>query len=198
MAKRKKSQVGNLVIYTVIICILVGVALGGYYKMMKRQQDIESARTPKTETDKLIAKDLESGYPDTPAEVMKLWGRYNQCMYNTAMSDEQFTALLEQMRRMYSSELLDANPEVDHGTNLREEIEDFREQKSKIVSYSADTGGSVQYKTVNNKECAYLQISYFISKKDGYSKVFEDFLMVKEDDKWKILGFKMDGSGAVS
>ncbi len=199
MAKRKKSQAGNLVVYVIVISVLVGVALAGYYKIMKRQQVSESDQTPKTEAEKLIAKDLEAGYPDTPAEVMKLWGRYNQCIYNSGLTDEQYGLLLKQLRMMYSSDLLSQNKEEDQSIKLKAEIDEFQGNKSKIVSYSTDTGKSVQYKTLNNRECAYLKLSYFISQKNGYSQVYEDFILVKEDGAWKILGFKMDNeSGETS
>lgn len=38
-------------------------------------------------------------------EVMKLWGRYNQCLYNSNMTDEQREELVKKLRYMYSEEL---------------------------------------------------------------------------------------------
>lgn len=184
--KTRKKIIG----FVLVMGLIVVGALGIYYQYMKKQQTDSVVHTPTTETEKLIAKDLEMGYPETPTEVMKLWGRFNQCLYNTSLDEEQFTALLKQLRIMYSSDLLAQNPEETHSTNLKKEISKFQEDKGNIVSYSAETGKSVQYKTVNNRECANIRISYFINKKGSYVKSFQDFILVKEDNKWKILGFK--------
>lgn len=184
--KTRKKIIG----FVLVMGLIVVGALGIYYQYMKKQQTDSVVHTPTTETEKLMAKDLEMGYPETPTEVMKLWGRFNQCLYNTSLDEEQFTALLKQLRIMYSSDLLAQNPEETHSTNLKKEISKFQEDKGNIVSYSAETGKSVQYKTVNNRECANIRISYFINKKGSYVKSFQDFILVKEDNKWKILGFK--------
>ncbi len=196
MVEKKKKHNG-LVVFVIVLCFVVAGCLIGYYKMMKRQQQTEES-TPTTEAEKLIAKDLESDYPETPKEVMKLWGRINQCLYNTTLEDDQFTSLLGQLRVLYSSELLEENTEENHRKKLKEEIEEFRGDKGKIVSYSAETGKTVQYKKVNGKQCADIQISYFINQKSGYSKLYEDFVLVKEDGKWKVLGFKESGSSSAN
>ncbi|MCH5265997.1 MAG: hypothetical protein J1F02_08870 [Lachnospiraceae bacterium] len=180
----------NITAFSFIMCLVVVGAMGIYYQYMKRQQLQTEVHTPTTEVEKLIAKDLEVGYPETPTEVMKLWGRINQCIYNTALDDEEFDALLGQLRAMYSKELLEQNPENAHKNRLQEEVKEFQADKNKIVSYSAETGNGVKYKTINNQECADIRISYFINNGSGYVKNFQDFILVKEDGKWKIQGFK--------
>lgn len=184
--KKKKS----LVSFVFLMCIIVIVGLAVYFQFMKRQQMQQEEKTPTTETEKLIAKDLDAGYPETPTEVMKLWGRLNQCMYNTELEEEQFDALLSQMRALYSSELLAQNPEEAHKAKLQEDLTHFHDYGYKIVSYTVETGTDVQYKTINNKECAYLNMYYFINQKGDYTKNYQDYILVKEDGKWKILGFQ--------
>ncbi len=184
--KKKKS----LASFVFLMCIIVIVGMAVYFQFMKRQQMKQEVKTPTTETEKLIAKDLEAGYPETPTEVMKLWGRLNQCMYNTELEEEQFDALLSQMRTLYSSELLAQNPEDAHKAKMQEELAHFHDYGYKIVSYSAETGTAVQYKTINSKECAYLTLYYFINQKGKYTKNYQDYILVKEDGKWKILGFQ--------
>lgn len=188
---KKNNPINKKLIGFVLVMVLVVVgALGIYYKYMKRQQADSVTRTPTTETEKLIAKDMEMGYPETPTEVMKLWGRFNQCLYNTTLDEEQMIDLLKQLRTMYSSDLLEQNPEESHIDKLQKEISQFQDDKGNIVSYSTETGKSVQYKTINSRECANIRISYFINKKGSYAKSYQDFILVKEDGKWKILGFK--------
>ena len=187
VAKKRRS----IVTFSFVICLIAVAAIGGYYQIMKRQQMKSEVKTPTTELEKLIAKDLEIGYPETPTEVMKLWGRLNQCLYNTSVTDEEFDQLFAQLRKLYSSDLLEANPEESHHDKLKAEVEQFRDDKKKIVSYTADTGSSVQYKTIKDRECAYLGISYFMNTGGRtYAKTFQDFILVRQNDRWKILGFK--------
>lgn len=180
----------NITVFTFIICMLVIGCLAVYYQYMKREQIQAEVHTPATETEKLIAKDLEMGYPETPTELMKLWGRLNQCLYNTSLSEEEIHSLLKQLRVMYSKELLQNNEEKKHLSNLEKEVSKFKEDKNKIVSYSTETAASVKYKTIKNQQYADIRISYFVTHTGNYSKIFQDFLLIKENDKWKILGFK--------
>lgn len=191
MKKTRKSMKSNIIAFVFIMLILIVGALAGYYQFMKKQQMDKSVKTPATEKEKLLAKDLEIGYPETPTEVMKLWGRYNQCIYNSILEEEDFSSMVKQMRVLYSDELLAQNKEEEHISKLKAEIEKFKDDKKKIVSYQAETGTSVKYKTIQGKDCAYLTISYFINVKRGYSKLYQDFILVNEDGKWKILGFKL-------
>ena len=195
VAKKRRS----IVTFSFVICLIAVAAVGGYYQVMKRQRMKSEVKTPTTELEKLIAKDLEIGYPETPTEVMKLWGRLNQCLYNTSVSDEEFDQLLLQLRKLYSTDLIEANPEEQHHDKLKAEVEQFRDDKKKIVSYSADTGSAVQYKTINDRECSYLKISYFMNTGGRtYAKSYQDFILVRQNDRWKILGFKESAQETVS
>jgi hypothetical protein len=187
VAKKRRS----IVTFSFVICLVAVAAIGGYYQVMKRQKMQSEVKAPTTELEKLIAKDLDIGYPETPTEVMKLWGRLNQCIYNSKVSDDEFKSLALQLRKMYSTDLLDQNPEERHIQRLSEEVEKFKEDKKKIVSYSAETGSAIQYKTINGRECAYIKISYFMNTGGrAYAKTFQDFILVKQNERWKILGFK--------
>ena len=187
LAKKRRS----IVTFSFVVCLVAVAAVGGYYQFMKRQQMQSEVKAPTTELEKLIAKDLEIGYPETPTEVMKLWGRLNQCIYNTKLTDDEFDQLLLQLRMLYSTDLLDVNPESVQHEKLKAEVDQFKSDKKKIVSYSADTGSAVQYKNINGRDCAYLKISYFMNTGGrSYAKTFQDFILVDEEGRWKILGFQ--------
>ena len=196
--RKRKNKAGSLTVFVVIMCLVVVGGLSVYYQIMKKQHMRTQTHTPTTETEKLIAKDLDVGYPETPMEVMKLWGRINQCMYNSALSDQQYTELLGQLRCLYSSELLEENKEEDHSVKLKNEIAEFQKNKSKIINYSAETGQKIQYKTIRDRDCAYIRISYFIGQKTGHIKLYQDYVLIQEERKWKILGFKEQQEEAVS
>lgn len=150
--------------------------------------------TTASEAERLINKDLEVGYPDTPTEVLKLFGRMNQCIYNNNMSDKQFDELVNQMRLLYSNSLLSQNPFEEQRDNLKDEIQEFRKQKRRIANYTVDKGSSVKYKTIQNQDCAYVQMAYFMKENGNYTKSFQEYILVKEDKKWKILSFQKNVS----
>lgn len=194
-----KKMAKNMTLFVFLTCLVVIVIMFLYYRHKNSGQPEQLGGTTKAEVDRLAEKDLEVGYPDTPTELLKLLGRLNQCMYNTDLSDEQFDALLNQLRMLYSTSLLDQNPLEEHRKNLREEIESFDNAKTSIVSYTVDKGGSVKYETVEGQECAYLQMAYFLKengKSPKSSKSFQDYVLVKENGDWKIMAFKRaDTSG---
>lgn len=196
--KNKKSNRNKIIMFCFIMCLVVVGALIAYYQFMRRQQSEETVKTPVTATDKLIDKDIENGYPDTPAEVLELWGRITQNLYNDAGGDE-VDKLAKQLRVMYSSELLEQNEESAHIEKLKKELETFRENKIKILNYSTDTGSNIQYKTVNGRECAYMRLSFLLTRSQrGYMKMYQDFVLAKEDNKWKVIGFQETQQESVS
>ncbi len=194
MDKKAGKKKSNLITFIVFIVLLVAAGLVIYYQYMHKQQIHELDKTPTTETEKLIAKDLEIGYPETPVEVMKLWGRLNMCVYNSALDEAQFASLLDQMRMLYSKELLEQNQRDVHQKRLQEEVSEFQGNKNKIVSYSADTGTSTVYKQIQGRDSAKVRVSYFINRGGTYVKQFQEYILVKEDQKWKILGFQEEST----
>ena len=114
MKSFKPSTGKKLAAFSFFMCMVVIGGMAVYYQYMKRQQLKSTTQTPTTEVQKLIDKDLDQGYPETPVEVMKLWGRYNQCLYNSNMTDEQREELVKKLRYMYSEELAQKNPEKEH------------------------------------------------------------------------------------
>lgn len=189
----------NLLIFLIFLCIAVAGALAIYYRFMVRQQKKAATNTATTELERLIAKDLELGYPETPAEVMKLWGRLNLCIYNTeGVEDTEYESLLKQLRVLYSKDLLEQNEEGAHIAKLKEEVAEFQDEKKKMSNFTTDTGMSVKYKTIHDRDCAYARVSFFVNQKGKYVKTYVYFILVKEDDKWKILGFKEASEAAPS
>ena len=191
MKKKSGTNAKNkLILFIFLMCLLVVGGLVVYYQYMRKQQMQGMEKVPTTEAEKLIAKDMEVGYPETPTELLKLWGRINQCIYNTDLNDEEQEALFRQLRMMYSSELLEQNEESTHMKKFTDEVEEFQDNKYKIVNFSVDKGANVQYKTINKSECADIHMYYFIKKSGKCIKNHQDFALIKEDDKWKVLGFQ--------
>ncbi len=183
-----KKMAKNMSTFAFITCLVVIAVIFVFAEHKK--QDKSVVTTKSTEVEKLSAKDLELGYPETPAEVLKLFGRINQCMYNTSLSDEEFDQLLNQMRMLYSSQLLAQNPMDEQRANMKKEVDSFISNKKRIVNYTVDKSSSVEYEKINGQECAYAQLAYFMTENNQYSKTFQEYVLIKENDQWKILAFR--------
>lgn len=188
-----KKMAKNITGFAFLAGLLIVVAIAFFYAH-KEKQDTTTDSSTASEAERLIGKDLEVGYPDTPTEVLKLFGRMNQCIYNNNMSDKQFDELVNQMRLLYSNSLLSQNPFEEQRDSLKEEIAEFRKQKRRIANYTVDKGSSVQYKTIQNQDCAYVQMAYFMKENGNYTKSFQEYILVKENKKWKILSFQKNVS----
>ena len=105
-----KKMAKNITGFAFFAGLLIVVAIAFFYAH-KEKQDTTIDNTTASEAERLINKDLEVGYPDTPTEVLKLFGRMNQCIYNNNMSDKQFDELVNQMRLLYSNSQIQDNSE---------------------------------------------------------------------------------------
>lgn len=191
-SSKKKQR--NLLTFIVIISLVVLGALAVYYQYMKKQQMQETVHTPTTETEKLVAKDLEMGYPETPKEVIKLFGRINQCIYNKKLSDDDFSALVGQLRTLYCKELKELNEQEKMESDIEKEKETYQSQNRKIINYDIDEERNYQYKKIDGVEMVYLKFSYFIRSGNDYNTVNWYAILVKEEDKWKIREFSPLGT----
>ena len=184
----------GLLTFVVIVSLVVLGALAVYYQYMKRQQMQETVHTPTTETEKLVAKDLEMGYPETPKEVIKLFGRMNQCIYNKKLSDDDFSSLVGQLRTLYCDDLKELNSQEKMESDIEEEKETYQSQNRKIINYNIDEEQKYQYESIDGVQMVYLKFSYFIRADSNYNTVNWYAILVKEDDKWKIREFNPLGT----
>lgn len=191
-----KKMAKNIRTFSFVACLVVIAVI--FVTSEHKKEDKSTVTTTTSEVKKLSEKDLEFAYPETPSEVLKLFGRINQCMYNTSMSDEEFDQLLKQMRLLYSTQLLEQNPEEEHRKNLKAEVRDFISDKRRIVNYTVEKNSSVDYEKVEGHECASATIAFFMSENNTYLKTFQQYILIKEDGRWKILAFRKEKSQSVS
>lgn len=184
-----KEVADNIRKFAFLMCIAVLAGMFVYYQFMRNDRITDADDIPKTEIERLISKDLEDGYPETPIEVLELYYRYLQFIYNNRTTDDQFKSLAEQVRKLYHSELLANNPLEEHLTKMKEEVNSFSKEKKKITTCTVDA--KVEKKKINEKQCALANVILLLSTSSkGYSRTNESFVLALEDEKWKILGFK--------
>lgn len=176
-----------------IVC--VALLVGGYAVWTNQNGNITSEDVELTKVQQLITKDLSKNYPATPREVVKIYNEIITCFYNETYTEEELDTLVDMTLLLMDEELAANNPKEDYLQNVREEINDFKEAERIIVSYTLESSNEIEFGTIDGRECANVQMSYFIKEKNSYSKTYQQYLLRKDDDgKWKILGFeKIEG-----
>ena len=187
----------------VILLILVAVLIVGAFALVayRTPKSAEEA-TEVTETDALMNMNLETNYPSTPREVMKLYNRYMLCLYGVTgekLTDDEVRALGRKMREIYDEELLEANPEESNLQSLMQEIVAFRNESKVMIQANVCDSNEVEYIDIEGASGALLEASYFVKKgTKEFSRTYQQFLLRKDDrGNWKILGFVKVGGGEI-
>lgn len=189
--KKKRSKASAILIVLLIMAILFGVynIIAGVIRS-KKNSDIQQS-----EIQKLLEKEINESYPATPREVVKLYSRYTKCIYNEKLSDDEISKLAEKVQMLYDAELLQNNPFDEYLYDLKLDISEYHNSERRITSYSVDSGDNVVTWTDDGKEYARLVASYTLREDSAYNKTFEEFLLRKdEENRWKILGFRLTDS----
>ena len=180
----KKSHI----IVIVIVCI--SLLVGGYVFWMNRNGDASSENVELTKVQQLITKDLEKNYPATPREVVKFYNEIISCFYNEEHTDAELEALVEQTLLLMDEELVANNPKDDYFKQVKEEILEFAAAERTIMRYNLPSSNEIELRTVDGRECAYVEMSYLLKEKNSLDKTFQTYVVRKDEDgNWKILVF---------
>lgn len=171
----------------VITILVVAAILGGYYFFsQKHKSNVDSENL--TEVQKLINKDLEKNYPETPREVIKLYNRIIKAYYDGNYTDDEFDALTDQALLLMDDDLKAQNPKDTYVENLKEEIAQYAEDKKKISRANVCDSNEVKYTTDNGDDIAYVSTSYFMKAGDAFEDTDQMYVLRKDDEgRWKIL-----------
>lgn len=174
----------------VLAVVAVAVIVGGYFCLTVQKSTSAEEAVELTEVQKVITKDLENNYPETPREVIKYYNRVTDCFYNESYTEEELHELGDQARMLFDEELLENNPRDEYFIALQRDIADFKEQGKTIMSSDVCDSNEVLYKTIDGDECAYVTASYFIDDDKSYSRTYQRYVLRKDEDgNWKILVF---------
>lgn len=183
-----------------VIAAIVCVALvcGGFYMMKSRGGSSVENSTSLTEVQKLTTRDLDTSYPATPREVVKLYNKIITCYYSSEFGKGELEDLADQAMYLFDDELKAKNPRENYLAALQNEIAEYS-GKSKFISQSTVcSSNDVLYLTDDDDDIAYVNTSYFIKEGNNHVKTYEQFVLRKDDQgRWKILGYyQIDGSQA--
>lgn len=183
--RRTANTFGMMIIFGIAIVAI-------YFKLSTSTSPIIESNSNKNELETLLEKDIENNYPSSPREVIKLYTRIMKTFYNENLKDEQVNQLAKQICLLYDDELLTNNPFEDYLLELKVEITEYKNANRNIMNEVIEDSNKVKYWTKEDQEYASLTAGYTLKEKDNYTKLFEDFILRKDNQgNWKILGWKL-------
>lgn len=178
-----------------ILAITLFIAIGvTYYAFIADRGEVRPQETMETndEVSKLIVRDLENDYPNSPREVVRFYSRIMESYYLLDYTEEELLQLVSQSRILFDSELVAENSEEEYIADLKAEINSYKEKEQTITGYSVAQVSEVVYYTSEGVDYANVSAVYNLKNKNGRTKVYEDYMLRKdENDSWKILGWQL-------
>ena len=172
--------------------ICAGIICCAFYLTAQRSKEQAKKAETLTEVQKLITKNLDTKYPETPREVIKLYNRIITAYYAEEYTEEEFVQLALQVRNLYDDELIASKTENQYIEDLRWDVNQLRDQEIVISSYATSASTDVEEYTKGGFKWAKLYCSFTLRKGTYVDSTNEVFLLRKDDaGHWKIYGFKL-------
>lgn len=187
----KKAK--NRTSITIAVMSIIAIALLGFYFYWNyRTKPIEEVSLEDmTEAQKLIAKDLELYYPETPREVVKLFGNMIKALYDN-VSDEDMEPLALKVRELYDEEFLAANPEETYLNNLKTDLAEWKKKNRRIATNFIVKQEDEQQSEMDGVKYSINYISFTIQEGGKFTETWKVMLRQDSNKKWKILGWKVE------
>lgn len=175
---------------TMFVITLIVIA---FYAFMSNRMGSRSNVTNTSEVEKLLNYDFEDNYPKTVRETVKLHCRYMKCAYNEEFTKEQLYTANQKIRQLMDMELLSINTEEAQLKSLEDDVQFYKDNKQKYVSYSLAEASQIQYNTENGKDYAKIRVGIMLRVDSATVKGDQEYLLRKDDQgRWKILGWQAD------
>lgn len=175
-------------IILVLVIMMIGLA---YYTYLNNHAQNQKTETTQTEKEQLLEYDMLEKYPKTVRETVKLHLRYLKAAYNDEFTEEELFTVNKQIRQLFDEELLENNTPDVQLQGMKNEIQLYKENKQKFVSYSLSESSQIQYNTEDGKEYAKMRVTLVLKINGSTVSGDEEYLLRKnQDGKWKILGWK--------
>lgn len=144
-----------------------------------------------SEMDKLKALDLVNDYPSTQNEVVDLFSRITKQFYITENGEEEISALANQMRQLFDEQLLLNNPYTEYMQRLNAEILEYSKNKRVIIAYTIDRITDADKAVIDGEELCSARVLFdLVDEEQVDLKIYENILLVNQNGKWKIRGWK--------
>ncbi len=179
--------------YRTLIVLLLMISVGVLYYFNSEANNGTKNQKKDTEVpeiSKLLSKNLEESYPETPREVIRTYSRIITCFYNEKITEEELKKLAAMARQLMDDELLGKkdNAEDTYYNNLKEDIITYRAEKKTISTFILANSYDVKYKTFQGKHYAMLSCIYYTKSNAGTARTIQRYTLRKDEaGRWKIL-----------
>lgn len=185
MAKQKS---GISIKSVIVVIILVAIVLYYFNYLSNRSSEQKTQR----EIDELTALkeyDMITEYPKTPRDVVKMHCRFFKVFYGQELTDDDLYILNQQIRHLYSTELLAYNTEPDMLKSLKTSIKNMKSEKYEYKAFLLPEASQVKTYTQDGREMATMEVEITVDTKDSPGYLYLQYVLVKENEQWKILAW---------
>lgn len=186
MAKNQKSGISIKSIVIAVLCIALVLF---YFNYLSNRSSERKTQKQIDELAALSSYDMVNDYPRTPRDVVKMHCRFFKVFYGQSLTDDDLYILNQQIRYIYAEELLNYNSEDAMLKSLKSNIEKTSKEKYKYKSYILPEASQVKTYTQNGKEMATMEVEVRVDTKDSGGYVYVQYVLVKENEQWKILAW---------
>ena len=194
---RRRNPARFLIVFVILAIAVVGLF---FYVSNHNRVVAEGKMKTMTPVQEILSRNLDTNYPPTPKEVLKLYSEITRCYYSEEYTDEELTKLALFSRRLFDDELVANQTDEQYLAALKMDIATWKKDNKVISSYSVSSSTDVQEYSYAGFEWAQLYCIYSIRMGTNVAPVQEHFIMRKDSKgHWKILGWELvdqgDGNG---
>ncbi len=188
MAEAKGTNVKKFIILGVFCALIVGAFA---YLANKRPSNPDEG-VKMSVVQQLLSRNLNTSYPPTPKEVVKLYSEYSRCFYGEPYTDEELEALAMKSRELLDDELVANQTDEQFLAALKNDIERYKAESRSISSYSIASAADVDYDSFDGYDWAKLSCYYSMKVGKAIVPVHEYYLLRKDfEGHWKIVGWEL-------
>ncbi len=190
---RRRNPARILIVFVVFAIGIVGLF---FYISNHSKAVAEGRQNQMTPVQEILSRNLETNYPPTPKEVVKLYSEISRCFYGENYTDDELVKLALFSRQLFDDELVANQTDDQYLSALRMDIESWKKDNKVISSYSVSASTDVQEYSYGGREWAQLYCIYSIRMGTNVAPVTEHYLLRKDErGHWKILGWELEQSG---
>lgn len=190
-AKAIKKQ--NPIKTMILVVIMALLVLGYFFVINNRVKPREETNTKVNPVKELLIMDLDTSYPATPKEVVRLYLEISRCFYGEEYSDDELEELARMSRKLFDDELVANQSEDNFMRALRGEIATYKQYNRVISSYSTSAAADVQYYDFDGGKWAQLVAMLSVRTGTNIEASKERFLLRRDSTgHWKIYGWVLE------
>lgn len=181
--RRTASTIGFMSLLAILILLF-------YYYWANRTEPLaDASSTNLSEADKILNEDLTTNYPETPREVVKLFGRIMKALYSNPKENE-INSLALKARGLYDEEFLNNNPEDTYLINLKTDIANWVKKDRRITNFLLADESAEEEKKIDGVQYSINYITYTIQENVKFTETWKVLLRQDDIKKWRILGWE--------